>query len=150
MSQLMDFLIENPVDQLTEEVIVSERLKDFPFTIRAVSSDEFADYQTRANKFVGKGKNRRQEYNPKVFNELVVLNHTVEPNFKDAAAIKRAGCLTPSQFLSRVLLAGEMSELSDRILQLSGFDEDINDLVDEAKNSSEPETETLNVPISGS
>ncbi|MFV0401110.1 MAG: phage tail assembly chaperone [Oscillospiraceae bacterium] len=150
MSKLLDFLTENPVNDLEETSVISERLKNFPFTYRVVSNDEFTQYQKDANRPTGKGRNRTLEYNSKLFNELVVLNHTMEPNFKDAAAIKKAQCNTPTQLLNRSLLAGEVAELSQRILTLSGFEQEIDDLVDEAKNSSEPETEKQNTPISGS
>jgi hypothetical protein len=64
-----------------------------------------------------------------------VLNHTIEPNFKDADSIKKAGCQSPEQFLYRSLLAGEIAELAQQISALSGFDKDMEETVEEAKNS---------------
>ena len=98
----------------------------------ATSGPEFSNYQKRATKY---GKNKKVEFDSKAFNEQVVLNHTVEPNFRDAEAIKKAGCLTPEQFLYRSLLAGEIAELAEKISALSGFDADIEATVEEAKNS---------------
>ena len=132
MSALLDFLVENPVDDVTEQVVVSQRLAKFPFTIKAMSGPDFSTYQKRATKY---SKNKKVEFDTKMFNEQVVLNHTVEPNFRDAEAIKKAGCLTPEQFLYKSLLAGEIAELAQRISALSGFDEDIDAGVEEAKNS---------------
>ena len=132
MSVLLDCLVENPVDNVTEQVVVSKRLAQFPFIIKAMSGPEFSNYQKRATKY---GKNKKVEFDSKAFNEQVVLNHTVEPNFRDAEAIKKAGCLTPEQFLYRSLLAGEIAELAEKISALSGFDADIEATVEEAKNS---------------
>ena len=132
MSALLDFLVENPVDDVTEQVVISQRLAKFPFTIKAMSGTEFSAYQKRATKY---SKSKKVEFDSKLFNEQVVINHTVEPNFRDAEAIKKAGCLTPEQFLYRSLLAGEIAELAERISALSGFDADIEAVVDEAKNS---------------
>lgn len=132
MSMLLDFLVENPVDDVTEQVVISQRLAKFPFTIKAMSGTEFSAYQKRATKY---SKSKKVEFDSKLFNEQVVINHTVEPNFRDAEAIKKAGCLTPEQFLYRSLLAGEIAELAERISALSGFDADIEAVVDEAKNS---------------
>ncbi len=81
------------------------------------------------------GRHRKINFDIKRFNELVVINNTVEPNFKDAESIRTAGCTTPEQFLYKSLLAGEISELSNRISQLSGFDQNLEQAVDEAKNS---------------
>lgn len=132
MSTLLQFLMENPVDNLTEEVIVSARLAKYPFKIRAMTGPEFSEYQKLATR-VNKGK--KVEFNSKLFNEMVVLNHTVEPNFRDADTLKKAGCASPEQFLYKSLLAGEIAELSQQISNLSGFDRDMDASIDEAKNS---------------
>lgn len=133
MSTLLQFLMENPVDNLTEEVIVSARLAKYPFKIRAMTGPEFSEYQKMASKV--NVKTKKVEFNTKLFNELVVLNHTVEPNFRDADSLKKGGFATPEQFMYKCLLAGEIAELSQQISSLSGFDRDIETDVDEAKNS---------------
>lgn len=132
MSKLLEFLIENPVDNLTAEVIVSQRLGAYPFTIKGIGGTEFSEYQKMATKV---GKKNKVEFDSKLFNEMVVLNHTVEPNFRDAESIKKAGCLTPEQFLYKSLLAGEITELAQQISTLSGFDRDMDEAVEDAKNS---------------
>ena len=132
MSTLLEFLIENPVDNLTEKVVVSTRLAKYPFTIKAMTGPEFSSYQKLATRI---GKHKKVDFDSKLFNEQVVLNHTVEPNFRDAESIKKAGCTSPEQFMYKCLLAGEISELSQQISVLSGFNRDIEETVEEAKNS---------------
>ena len=128
----MQFLIDNPVDNLTDEVIVSARLAKFPFKIKGMTGPEFSEYQKLSTKI---SRHKKVEFDSKTFNELVVLNHTLNPNFRDAESIKKAGCQTPEQFLYKSLLAGEINELAQQITALSGFDKDIEDTVEEAKNS---------------
>ena len=132
MSNLMQFLIDNPVDNLTDEVVVSPRLAKFPFKIKGMTGPEFSEYQKLSTKI---GRHKKVEFDSKIFNEMVVLNHTMEPNFRDAESIKKAGCQSPEQFLYKSLLAGEIAELSQQISSLSGFDRDMEDTVEEAKNS---------------
>ena len=132
MSTLQDFLIENQIGDVKDEIIVSPRLKGRPFSIRAMTGDEFNSYQKAATK-VHKGK--RVDFDNARFQEMVIINHTTEPNFRDAEFIKRAGCATPGQLLNKVLLAGEMAELSSKITELSGFDVELDEMVEEAKNS---------------
>ena len=132
MSNLMQFLIDNPVDNLTDEVIISGRLAKFPFKIKGMTGPEFSEYQKLSTKI---SRHKKVEFDSKTFNELVVLNHTLVPNFRDAESIKKAGCQTPEQFLYKSLLAGEINELAQQITALSGFDKDIEDTVEEAKNS---------------
>lgn len=132
MSGLLEFLVQNPVDNVTEEIIVSKRLEKFPFKIKAMTGQEFSEYQKLATAF---GKKKKVSFDTQKFNEQVVLNHTTEPNFRDAESIKKAGCVTPEQFLYRSLLAGEISELATKISVLSGFEADMEETIDEAKNS---------------
>ena len=132
MSALVNFLLENPVDNVVADVVVSQRLVNFPFKIRAMTGLEFAEYQKAATKI---GRHKKVDFDNKVFNELVVLNNTVEPNFRDAETIKQAGCNSPEQFLYKCLLAGEIAELAQQISVLSGFDRDFEQVIEEAKTS---------------
>jgi len=137
MSSLMEFLIDNPVDNITADVFVSNRFTDsktgeiLKFKIKAMTGDEFSTYQRIS---VNLSKNKIKEFDSKKFNELVVLNNTIEPNFRDAASITKAGCQTSEQFMYKAILAGEIATLAEHISKLSGFDIDINEAKEEAKN----------------
>ncbi|MEK5235466.1 XkdN-like protein [Paenibacillus sp. FSL L8-0470] len=133
---LQDFLNANPVDGLTEEVAVSPRFKDkdgkpLLFKIKAMTDAEFNDLRKGCTN-VRKGQ--KIEFDSGRFNLQTVIRNTMEPNFKDAASIKSLGCNTPDEYVQKVLLAGEVATLAQRISELSGFDVDMSDLVEEAKN----------------
>ena len=131
---LTQFLAENPVNDLTAEVYISERFKTagFPFKIKAMSGKEFNSYQKQATAV---GRHKKISFDSELFNELVVLNHCIVPNFKDAEEIKAVGCKSPEEYLYSRLLAGEISELANQISILSGFDNDPDAMVEEVKNS---------------
>ncbi|MNU85100.1 Phage XkdN-like protein [compost metagenome] len=136
MTTLQEFLNANPVEGLTEEVPVSPRFKDkegnlLKFKIKALSGPEFEDVRKRSMEIRKKGK---IEFNAQRFNNTLVINNTLEPNFKDAESIKKLGCATPEDYLNKVLLPGEIVTLAGCIQSLSGFDVDMDDLVEEAKN----------------
>jgi len=136
MNRLQDFLNTNPVDNLTEEVVVSSRFKDdegnlLKFTIKAMTSQEFEEIR-KASTEIRKG--RKVEFDAQKFNLKMVVNHTVSPDFKHAESMQKLGCRTPEEYVQRVLLAGEVTTLSSKIQQLSGFDVSMEDLVEEAKN----------------
>ena len=133
---LQDFLNANPVDNLTEEVAVSPRFKDkdgnlLKFKIKAMTNAEFDQIRKSATT-VRKG--RKVEFDAHKFNLQMIINHTVEPNFKHAESIQQMGCATPEDYVQRVLLAGEVTTLANKIQELSGFDVAMEDLVEEAKN----------------
>lgn len=149
MMTLSDFLIQNPQTDVTEEFYLSPRFaeKGFKFKIKAITGDQFGQYQKRC---MVMSKGTKVGFNNQLWQELIILNHTVDPNFKDAATLSAAGCATPEQFLHRSLLSGEQAELVNRITALSGFDADPEALAEEAKNSSGGETENPGTPISAS
>lgn len=139
MSALQEFLNTNPVDNLTAEVPISNRFTDkdgklLKFKIKAMTNDEFEEIRKSSTKVdMRKGK-RSVDFNSKKFNQQLVINHTIDPDFKNAESIKKVGCATPDQYLNKVLLSGEIAELAQRIQDLSGFETDMEDLVEEAKN----------------
>lgn len=133
---LQEFLNANPVDNLTEEVVISPRFKDkegnlLKFTIKAMTPEEFEEIRKKATR-IRKGKN--VEFDNNAFNLGIAINHTVTPDFKHAESIKQLGVKTPEEYIQRVLLAGELSTLVQKINELSGFDVSMNELVDEVKN----------------
>jgi hypothetical protein len=139
VSSLQDFLNVNPVDNVTDDVVISDRFKDkdgnvMKFKIKAMTNDEFEEIRKAAASISTKKGKRSISFDTKRFNELVVINNTIDPNFKDAESIKKLGCITPEQYLNKVLLAGEIVELSQQIQTLSGFELEIDELVEEAKN----------------
>lgn len=136
MSTLQQFLNTNPIDNLTEEVIVSPRFKDaegnvLKFKVKAMNSREFEEIRKAAT-VIRKG--RKVEFDSQVFNLKIVVNHTLNPNFKDAESLQMLGVTTPDEYVQRVLLAGEIATLANKITELSGFDVEMEDLVEEAKN----------------
>lgn len=138
VSTLQEFLNTNPIDNLTDEVIISDRFRDnegslLKFKIKAMTSGVFEEYRKKSMSINPKSK-QKVELDMKKFNSQIVINQTIEPNFKDAESIRALGCTTPDEYLSRVLLPGEIVELSDQIQKLSGFNKDMEELIEEAKN----------------
>lgn len=129
---LEDFLATHTVENLTEEIVLNERLKDFKFTIGSMTKDELEKYQKLCVIRDKKGNVLKQD--SMKFSELVIINHLLYPNFKSAEFLQKLGVNTPAQGLSKVLKVGEITALSDRIMKFNGFDEDFEDIRVKAKN----------------
>jgi hypothetical protein len=137
-SNVTDFLLNNlDVLSATTEVFIGDRFIEAnqPFTIRAMTPDEFELWQKQCSriKFV-KGK-RESEFNNKRFNELMIVSCTVDPNFKDAETLKKAGCSTPEQLINKALKSGEIQNLANEISSFSGFDKTLDEMKEDVKNS---------------
>lgn len=126
---LEDFLALPDVEDIEEEIFVSKRLGKFK--VKAMTAEEHGEYLKRARVKVNK---QGVNLDNGKFNLLIVAGQTVYPDFKNAELLKKAGCATAVDFLKKKLLAGEIAEAAEQIIKISGFDNDINDDIDEAKN----------------
>ena len=129
---LTDFLCADPVQDETEKVVLCERLKDFEFEIGAMDKKQYDGYINQCVVKDGKGKVVKQ--NIALFNELVVINHCLYPDFRSTDFVQKAGAITPGQALYKVLKLGEVEKLADCILKFNGFDRDFETLRKKAKN----------------
>lgn len=131
MSDLINYLIDqaNAVDEITE-VTLSERLKDLKFKIKPIDGKTFNKIKTECRTV----KKKQVIFDDAKFSEQIIQKCCVEPNFNDANAIEKAGCKTPGELINKVLRAGEIQNLTNEITALSGFDEEPEELVEEAKN----------------
>lgn len=128
--ELNEFLEMPDVSNIEEEIEVSERLGKFK--IKAMSMDELADYRKMSTQ--GKLNKNGSNLNIAKLSLLIAAGQTISPNFADPEFLKKANCRTASEFMSKKLKAGEITKIATEVQRISGFDEDINDTVEEAKN----------------
>lgn len=133
MNPLQQFLMENKVDNLTKEITLKGRLEEFPITIKAITGEQHSEYQQMCFENMNSPKKRR--FNGKRFHELIVINCTLNPNFKDPEWLQEAGVTDPTALMYRSLLAGEIAAIAEAVLDLAGFNSDVEDDMEEVKNS---------------
>ena len=134
MNKLQEFLTKNDVSNITEVINLSGRLREFPITIKALPGSQYNEYQKLCIENPTSPKKR--SFNSKRFNELLVTNSVVDPNFKDPEFQKANNILDgdATKLLYKVMLSGEISQLAEAIMRLSGFDKDMEEEVEEVKN----------------
>lgn len=127
MTTLEDFLALP--DVANEQVTVTlKRLGEL--TVKPMTHDQFASYQARTKLSSKNGVN----IDSGKLNLLIVAGQTVKPDFSNADFLAKAGCNTAQEFIKRKFKAGEIAELANKITEISGFDIDFNEQVEEAKN----------------
>lgn len=129
MNSLEDFLALPDVNNIVEEVLVSKRLGKFK--VKAMTADEHGEYMNRSR---GKVNKKGVDFDSAKFNLLICAGQTISPDFTNAELLQKSGCATPAELIKKKLLAGEIAELANKICEISGFDSDINEDIDEAKN----------------
>lgn len=81
-----------------------------------------------------KTKQTEVETDRSLYVSRLLVTCCVEPNFKDADLQARFGVMGAEALAEKLLSPGQYSNLLIAVQELNGFDEDINNLVDEAKN----------------
>lgn len=125
----------NPLDALLasdmkqEKQVYIKRLNTY-FTIRGLDGEEFKDCRNEATFYTGSGKNRKPDVDQNILNVALVSKACVNPDFKDAKVLEKFKAKTGADAVAKALLAGESLTLMKEIMQISGFDNDI----DEVKN----------------
>ena len=129
MNDLEKFLALPDVDNITEEVYVSKRLGTFK--VKAMTQADFKEYQRKSQGKIGK---KGMDFDVAKFNLLMVAGQTVQPDFANSELLKKAGCVSAEDFVTRKLLAGEVASLAAKIQEISGFDNEPEEDIEEAKN----------------
>lgn len=120
----------------TREVLISKRFlgedgKPVPFKIRALSQEENARISRQSMRLVKGGKRGEKELDTEVYTNRIIVAATVEPDFSSEAMCKAYGTMDPVEVPGKMLYAGEYKQLMDAIMELSHFNDDMED---EAKN----------------
>lgn len=127
MTTLEQFLSLPDIANETETIKL-KRLGEL--VVKPMTHDQFASYQARAKVKSPKGL----DFDSGKLNLLIVAGQTVKPDFSNADFLAKAGCNTASDFIKRKFKAGEITEIANKITEISGFDVDFNEAVEEAKN----------------
>ncbi|MBP1990209.1 phage tail assembly chaperone [Paenibacillus eucommiae] len=140
MSDLQAFYAQNVELDMTEDIIISERFKGkegkpLAWKLRSMNEAENEECRKAATKRI-KGKNGQQipETSAEEYMAKLAVASVVYPNLKDAELQKSYGVLGAESLLRKMLLPGEYSTLVQKVQELNGFDREMNELVEEAKN----------------
>lgn len=132
MNALQKFLIENDVTKETTTFkLDSPRLRAFDFTVSGITNSQYMSYQ----KLCVSMKGKQRDFDVSKFNMQIILNHCTNPCFKDADFMKAMEVTRPEDCVNRTLRAGEVQQLAEKILELSGFNVGgVVEMEEEAKN----------------
>ncbi len=128
-SKLDQFLSLPNVESMSKKIYAGERLGEI--TIKPMKGKDHKSYQDQCKSSItAKG----MTFDNNKFNALVVAYHTIDPNISNVDFLTKAGYKLPEHFVMDKLLAGEIADISEQICKYSGFNVDINEEVEEAKN----------------
>ena len=131
---LRDFLSKRDISNDTKEVFVNGINE--PFVIKAITqSEDKLIRKTYTKTYTEKKTGQRiSDLDVNAYNAALVAACCVEPNFKDASWQAEMGVMGEIPLLEKVLKNGEYTELVLKVQEHCGFDININDEIETAKN----------------
>lgn len=99
-------------------------------TVTAISARQNNNYRQQAMRTSKKDIN----FDSGKYQTLIVVNHVKDPDFKNKADIDEMGVASAEDLANLLLNAGEFETLAKGILEISGFDEDFDDIKNQVKN----------------
>lgn len=140
MSDLSMFFAQNAAVEVAEEFAVSERFKDkegkaAKWKLRSISEEENQELRKSATKKTkGKGGVYTSDVDHNEYMSKLVVSCVTFPDLKNAEIQKTYGVMGAEKLLLKMLLPGEFSGLMEKVTAINGFDQDMNELVEEVKN----------------
>lgn len=124
------------------ERVVSKRYVDgennaVPFKFKAISSTRIEELQEDCTIKVRnkKGKVVEEKTDYQRFGALMGIETTVFPDFSDEKLLKSYGLIDSVELVKEILnVGGEYAEWVKVVQEVNGFDEEFDELVEEAKN----------------
>lgn len=106
---------------------------DAYFTVKAISSEEYSKLENRC-KYPVKNKRTHQieeKTNQEMLSNLLIVTACVKPDWNEPKLLAKYNTSDPAKVIRKRLYIGEISQLTEAIMDISGFD----DGLEEAKNS---------------
>jgi len=124
-------LLNAPKEPPTDDVFLA-RL-GVNFVVKAITDDKLYDRLVeQCTKYIKnrRGAGRTQELDGRRLARLTVANFTVSPSFMREgkgydALVERYGAEDPEDLVQAALLLGEVDALADKIMSLTGFDDEV-------------------------
>lgn len=114
-----------------KEQVYIKRL-DTNFTVKALDDETFNEIQEEATNYVGSGAKQRKVVDESKLNTSIVAKAVVDENgeslFKNAKLLEKYGAKTAEECVRKALLVGEVATLVKAVLDISGFDNDVEDI----------------------
>lgn len=124
----------NPLDallgaSLNEEKPVFIKRLNANFTVRGIDNDAFSEAQAEATTYkAGKGGKQEKVVDESKLNRALIVAGCVSPNFADKQLLEKYGAKTAGEVVAKSLYVGEMASIVSAIMEISGFNTDVEEV----------------------
>ncbi len=123
--QILNRLLD--ADKLPERTVTLPRL-EIPVTLQGLTGKKVSNIRERCTERSEKRGKVVERLDEEQFNAALIAAATVKPNWGDAKLLSKFKASGPEEVVRRILLAGELAAVGDVVLDLSGFNIDLEEL----------------------
>lgn len=140
MSRELSFFFPDAAEakQTHIEIVASQRFKKdgepIAWVFRLFDVAEIADIKKSAAKAINRNGQKSVSVDMQLLNERAILESLEYPNLKDKTLQDAYGVLSDRELLLKMLEGRELERLGDKVIRMQGFIDDINAMIDDAKN----------------
>lgn len=123
--QILSRLLET--DEVPQKTVFMSRLK-IPVTLKGLTGKQVFSMRERCT---GRSKDKGRDVerlDEEAFNCGLISMATVKPNWGDSQLLTKFNASGPEEVIKRLLLAGELSSLGDEVLDLSGYNLELEEI----------------------
>jgi len=103
-----------------------------PVTLKGLTNKRVSNIKKECTEIVKRRGKQSKEINEEDFETSLIAASTVKPDWGNTKLMEKYNASRPIEVIKKILLAGEMSLLSDIVLELSGFDDEL-EVIDTVK-----------------
>ena len=115
------------VDAAPERTVSLKRI-GIPVTIKGLTGKQVFTIRERCTITVKEKRGRSRELDEEAFNGALIAAATVKPNWGDPKLLAKFRASSPEEVIKRLLLAGEIAQLGDLVLDLAEFNTELEEI----------------------
>lgn len=116
------------VDAVPERTVSLKRI-GIPVTIKGLTGKQIFSIRERCTITVSEKRGRKhRELDEEAFNSALIAAATVKPNWGDTKLLTKYRASGAEEVVKRLLLAGEMAQLGDLVLEVSEFNTELEEV----------------------
>lgn len=131
--EIVEMTEDDIINKLLEPTDVPERTYaldrlNIQITLKGLSEREIQRIRKECTTERKHRGQRVKELNEEEFNAALIEKATIKPNWNDKRLLSALSLSSGREVIKRRLLAGEMVALGDKVMELSGFDDDLEEV----------------------
>lgn len=114
-------------DEVPQKTVVMSRLK-IPVTLKGLTGKQVFAMRERCTSRIKEKGREVERLDEEAFNCGLISMATVKPNWGDPQLLTKFNASGPEEVIKRLLLAGELSSLGDEVLDLAGYNLELEEI----------------------